>query len=436
MSKTTKFTVLHLGRAKIALTAALFCATACMPSFASSIAIDSVAQRWPWNNKLDITYTITDGQDAANGLFCRVVFTASVDSVEYEIDGRKIGACASNGTHVATWTLPDGLKASGCTMTATLLSAEAPSGDDYMVIDLTTGDVTFEGLMGVGTAGQTASNTRYNSDDTYKTSKMVLRKVPRWADRATLPYASALPTAGYATGSSLSGYTYNTMPNSPTNWTTACDYYIGIFEMTGAQACKFDSRLSTDTYGSSIKPIPLRWNVLRTGEPSDEQTPNASGSTLQRLNKLTYDACGISGFDLPTEVMWEIAARSGREYADSGTDYYIYEGGYAHWGDYAVYGSTAQGMANVGTKAASYWGLFDMAGNAYEMCRDELVTNVDLVDRGVDAFTPYDVESDLIPMRGAYFGSSANITTGVNRNQTSKSISNSGFGFRVSYIVK
>ena len=85
---------------------------------ASGITVDSVVQRWPFNNKVDITYTVSGGQDAANGLFCRIVFTASVDSVAYEIDGRKIGANASDGRHVATWTLPAGLKATGCTMTA------------------------------------------------------------------------------------------------------------------------------------------------------------------------------------------------------------------------------------------------------------------------------------------------------------------------------
>ena len=116
---------------------------------ASGITVDSVVQRWPFNNKVDITYTVSGGQDAANGLFCRIVFTASVDSVAYEIDGRKIGANASDGRHVATWTLPAGLKATGCTMTAALLGAENPSGDDYMVIDLVTGDVTCEACNSV-----------------------------------------------------------------------------------------------------------------------------------------------------------------------------------------------------------------------------------------------------------------------------------------------
>ena len=51
-----------------------------------------------------------------------------------------------------------------------------------MVVDLATGAVVYEGLF----ATQGESNTRYNTDE-YKSTKMVLRKVPRTADSATLP---------------------------------------------------------------------------------------------------------------------------------------------------------------------------------------------------------------------------------------------------------
>lgn len=47
-------------------------------SAATTIAVDSVVQRWPWNNKVDITYTAGDGQDVANGVYRRIVFTATI----------------------------------------------------------------------------------------------------------------------------------------------------------------------------------------------------------------------------------------------------------------------------------------------------------------------------------------------------------------------
>ncbi len=103
---------------------------------AASVTIDSVTQRWPWNNKIDITYTVTDGQtltSTGNDVYMRLVFNATIGGNSYTINGvNDIGASASSGQHTVTWTPPEDLKvkASDCTMTATLYSADNPSGDD------------------------------------------------------------------------------------------------------------------------------------------------------------------------------------------------------------------------------------------------------------------------------------------------------------------
>ena len=148
---------------------------------AASITIDRVAQRWPWNNKVDIYYTVDGAQDVKGSTFARIEFTANIGGTEKTIDGNAIGASASDGEHVATWTAPAGLRASDCTMTARLVASDAPSGDDYMIVNLSNGAVTYEGLL----ASPDDSNARYNTEE-YKTGKMVLRKIPRWADRASL----------------------------------------------------------------------------------------------------------------------------------------------------------------------------------------------------------------------------------------------------------
>ena len=101
------------------------------------MTIDSVTQRWPWNNKVDITYTVNEGQDVEAGIYCRLVFNASVNGETYVIDGvTNVGASASTGTHTITWNPPSGVKTSNCSMTAQLLAADKPSGDDYMVVDI------------------------------------------------------------------------------------------------------------------------------------------------------------------------------------------------------------------------------------------------------------------------------------------------------------
>lgn len=70
------------------------------------------------------------------------------------------------------------------------------------------------------------------------------------------------------------------------------------------------------------------------------------------------------GCDLPTDAEWEYAARSGGKddimFADS-----------ALMNDLAWHGENSQNSThNVGTKLANSWGLFDVAGNLREWCKD------------------------------------------------------------------
>lgn len=404
--------------------AAAVATCASLTADASSITVDSVVQRWPFNNKVDITYTVSGGQDAANGLFCRIVFTASVDSVSYEIDGRKIGANASDGKHVATWTLPAGLKATGCTMTAALLGAENPSGDDYMIIDLVTGDVTFEGMLGTGATGQTASNVRYNKD-IYKTSKMVLRKVPRWAARASLPNAASLPSAGYPTGDD-ENYPDT---NSSTNWATAKDFYTGIFPVTQKQYANVVG--TTAVSGQEKYPIRgLYWGSQVRGSenlPGTYVVPDSSSTAfLPKLNGLTSSACSISGIDLPTEVMSEIAARAGATTIFSWGDDATALPTYAHKG--------ASAPIAVGSLEPNAWGLYDTAGNVREWCQD-YATLANLAN-APDAFTPA-TETGSFSWRGSGSYYSKEPVDWFHASYRGSADTKSNYiGFRVAYIVK
>ena len=343
---------------------------------ASSITIDGVAQRWPWNNKVDITYTVTDGQSREGGVYAGVDFTVAIPGVGTRVvHGYEIGASAETGgegsrQHVATWTAPAGVKATECTITATLYPTNVPSGNDYMIVDIANGcKVYYEGLM----ASQDLSNARYNVNE-YKQTKLVLRKVPKWSDANTLPnYASTLAAlGGYPTGDDVN---YPVI-NSATLRQPDKDYYIGIFGVTQAQYRRMlgtsPSNTSTETERD------LKYLDLRNGESAStfaELTSNAdraamatnvitgvssdSGTFFQRLNYKT----GLY-FDLPTEVMHEIAARAGA------TTVYIWNSdeitGYL---DYVVCnGGSGSGMAHVGQKLPNAWGLYDMCGCYPDYC--------------------------------------------------------------------
>lgn len=337
-----------------------------------TVTIESVTQRWPWNNKIDITYIVADGQDLVNGVYYKVIFTANIAGQNYEIDGTKVGASVNTGSHTVTWTPPSDLKArsSECRMSAAVYTSDAPSGNDYMIVNLSDGSIAYEGLL----ATQAASNERY-TNSTYKTDYLVLRKVPKGGT--------------YRTGHS--GFASS---NSVKDWTTDRDYYIGIYLVTWAQYKKVMGASSasgiwahnnwTDQYLTGGRrdfcpAVSVTWEGLRgTGiSPTNAVAAKADGTFFERLNAKTFDQCGVKGFDIPTEVMFEIAARAGSEkvyfFGDStGTSEATIQ--LYSWGKISASGkvTTQNGAyAGVGLKKPNDWGLYDTIGNAGEWLRDD-----------------------------------------------------------------
>ena len=315
---------------------AAFCAA--MAAFSASavdttIEINSVAQRWPWNNKVDITYTVTGGQDVSVSNFCKVVFNTVINGTPIIIDGSSIGASANPDQHTVTWTAPDGIRCDNCTMSATISTADAPSGNDYMIVDLASGAITYEGLY----ATQAESDARYNTD-TYKTAKLVLRKIP-------------------------AGGPYRLL--SDTTKTTDRDYYIGVFQLTqgqyarvGGDRVRWDIAISTE----SMKPMnwiscnDLRLSTTATTSSIPRVATADTGTFFQRLN---YKTGNTLSFDIPTVAMFMIAARAGVT-----TEYF--------WGSdtmdtsKVVCSENNNSLENVGSRVANNWGLFDVHGNTFE----------------------------------------------------------------------
>ena len=430
---------------KAAVSAAAIAAGAAIPmaANAASITIDSVAQRWPWNNKVDITYTVTDGQNRAAGVYCGIEFNVSVPGHgDILVHGYSLGASAegdANGKqHTVTWTAPSGLKSTDCTISATLFTTNVPSGNDYMIVNLSSGEVYYEGLM----TTQEASNNRYNVAE-YKTSKLVLRKVPKWADHGDLPNADALTAlGGYPTGDDVN---YSTT-NSRKNWQTAKDCYVGIFLVTQKQYTNlgFDnpSQMTRAKTGDTVEHRPVEcvhWQGLRGSiQSTDSMSASSDGIFFQRLNFKT----GLY-FDLPTEVMFEIAQRAGATTVYS-------------WGDssedlpnYCVcasnYGGTVQTKPGdytcaVGSQLPNNWGFYDTAGNVWEWCRDgnskkNGAASGNMANKA-DAFTPS--SGSYYIGRGFAGASSATSDVGFRASYRFSSPSNAGWnrGFRVSHVVE
>lgn len=411
-----------------ALAAAGLAALANAASAAPTVKIDSVAQRWPWNNKIDITYTIGEGTDLASGTYYKAVFIANIGGQICEIDGSKdLLAKTTTGQHTVTWTnAPAGVKAMDCRMGAKLYRTSAY----YMIVDLDTGNFAFDGLEGADTptAVPTASNARYNTD-LYKTDRLVLRRVPRTSN------AADAYSAGYPTGHS--DYTYN----QPTNWITAADYFIGVFDMTIAQYAKI---MGLAASSSKVPKNTINWNTLRASkEPATTLDSSAtSGSVFERLNALA----GLRGFDLPTSVMHEIAERAGvtgrywwngnnTDWDYSKVDTTLY--GANDWTTFFAYGKSSSTLREVGSFNSNLWGLFDSVGNVRKLLRDGAALYSTDLNAVADAFTPAAFASGgtgaLVRGGGVKLASNDASFRASKRETWNRGSGHDQFGFRASF---
>ena len=405
-----------------------------------SITVNSAAQRWPWNNKIDVTYTVTNGQNRAEGLYCGVEFTITDGGRSHVLHGYTVGASAEGDadgtTHSVTLTAPSGIRSANCTISATLFTTNVPSGNDYMIINLASGEIYYEGLMDT----QDASNNRYKAAE-YKEDKMVLRKVPKWADRAELPNAAALASlSGYPTGDNENYLTVN----SRKDWPTEKDYYIGVFTVTQQQflnitgsnpsvmtATKTDDVVAHRPVDNiAYSPTSNYAGIRNSTSPTDAIVASSDGTFLQRLNYKT----GLY-FDLPTEAMFEIAQRAGATTAYS-------------WGDdpekvpdYCICQQNYNGTKNAytcaaGSKSPNDWGLYDTAGNVWEWCRDSNSLS-NLGNATLNAFTPASGTSSY-RIRG--FGIATDSKTSEKFRASYRASTANGVmwnrSFRVSHVVE
>ena len=96
--------------------------------------------------------------------------------------------------------------------------------------------------------------------------------------------------------------------------------------------------------------------------PVEQVSWNDAQEFVQRLNAATGDSL----YRLPTEAEWEYACRAGT------TTRWSFGDSDSELGDHAWYtdNSNDEVTADIGTRLANPWGLFDMYGNVMEWCLD------------------------------------------------------------------
>ncbi len=292
---------------------------------------------------------------------------------------------------------------------------------DYIIVDL---------LEGPDAANYSVSYTNAPPDggwtDEYKTTKLVLRRIPGGH------FTMGSPTNEYGRNSDEAQHSVRLTK----------DFYIGVFEVTQKQwervMGNWPSLFSNVTCRDSrpverVGYIDIRGAVAGTNWPTDRNVD--TNSFLGRLRMKTGQV-----FDLPAEAQWEYACRAGTATAlNSGFDMSIENanermsevGRFAgnHPGGYPVGSSTngvESGTAKVGSYQPNTWGLFDMHGNVSEWCLDGYESDL------TDACDPSGaVSSSIRVLRGGGWNVSSWSCRSASRSRDVQSGNGIGCGFRL-----
>jgi uncharacterized repeat protein (TIGR02543 family) len=243
-------------------------------------------------------------------------------------------------------------------------------GPSYMVVDLAGGSSAANYPVSYLTAAPPGEWT-----DEYKTSKLVLRRIPAGT------FMMGLSPTSSAFGD------LNHQEAHPVMLTK--DYYIGVFEITqnqwervmGNRPAFFNNAACYATRPvEQVSYYDIRENPLNQDEPDVNWPLNSAVNTNSFMGKLRAKT-GLLDLDLPTEAQWEYACRagtttalnSGTELTNAGQDANLSAVGryYYNGGSGAVQGcSTNAGTAAAGTYMPNAWGLYDFHGNVLEWTLD------------------------------------------------------------------
>ena len=219
----------------------------------------------------------------------------------------------------------------------------------------------------------------------YRNTRLVMRRIPAVDATFNEPFKMGSPESEV-------GRNCHRLYETQHDVTLTKDYYIGIYELTENQYAYLTgsgAETSADGLPLSADGMPLLKTSFATLRGTTKWWPNDKHEV--------DDGCAIAkmrakfdnkfAFDLPTEAQWEFACRAGttgsfylpgqlKTNDDEKNETLDKIAWYSHnWG---------KSPTTVGQLEANAFGLYDMLGNAYEMCLDQVQ----------DATTSWDYSSE------------------------------------------
>ena len=348
-------------------------------SFAAMPVIEETSVSFDQNNltrQVNVSYTLEEANAIVTVDFLTnaapvgaAASWVSIGEKNFTNVGGDVNRIVTPGKRIVTWQ-PDASwpnhKFKAGEMVCRLKAWDVGRSPDYMVVDLT--ETNAAPRFYVSTEAFPDGGL---DNDIYKTTKLVMRRIPAAGVRWTM----GSPTAEL--GRSTDGReTQHTV-------TFTNDYFLGIYMVSQGQqitAIGINSAYSSHRTNDCAVINNVNYIQLR-GEVSEADWPKhghhvATGSLLGKWRAKT----GID-FDLPTSAQWEYAVRAGSGKAFFfGDDGYNNTSIYSALNPYAWYGGaggTAGGSIQhlVGLKEANPWGLYDVYGNGLEWCLDWFSTS-------------------------------------------------------------
>jgi formylglycine-generating enzyme required for sulfatase activity len=474
MSITSKLSSFVTARkARLSLVTAAFAAFAANAALAAEVSSVIVRQQWPWSTDIKIEVKVTGVTAPFDLSFEAFNGSTALDNsrIASGLAGQDRYGLTEGGVYTYTLdpvTVFETDKVALADFRIKVTATDSPANIHeilYKIVDMTAPfgvtDVRRKDFYN-GTYGPYVTSyadidpefstslddvliwTGVTQDDTYKTNKMVFRRIP-------------------AAGQSYMFQTNNASVNGGAGVKVSFtnDFYIGVFEVTQGQQTTLQNSTGiwiinrsneTNELYRMTRPLDGQYYTtsLRTrADWPDSTSHDLRSETQHDLISQLQNKTGLI-IDLPTEAMWEFACRAGTTtplYTGAPNQTPVWNGKHSRkigrgYGCNAP-GSTAWADRNcdlssgpniVGSYLPNAWGLYDMIGNVKEWCLDRFVADSSLagITHGLDPVGPTAAQASSdsagVTRGGAY---NENVMGCIGRNSRPRGSNTQNHGVRL-----